>query len=198
MVPEGTTIELPINKDSFDALLEWLDPDPDKAGQQYEKIRGGLIRIFVSHGLSDAEHCVDETVDRVARRLPDIRDGYVGEQIRYFVAVARNVIREQIRRKEIPMDILPQCLPLKPGDSTMVDCLKRCLKLLPLEKQDLILDYHLYDGRDKIKHHRQMASELSITVGALRTRAHYIRVALESCILACVHPERNKTDSRGH
>ena len=187
-----------LTKDSLDALLEWLDPDRDKAGQHYEVIRGGLIRIFVSHGFPDAEHYADEAVDRVVKRLPDIRDGYVDQPVRYFIGVARNIIREVYRRREIPMDVLPQCLPLKPGDSTMVDCLNQCLKLLPLEKQDLILDYHLYDGRDKIKHHRQMASQLSITVGALRTRAHHIRVALESCILACADPRRNKTDSRGH
>lgn len=187
-----------LTKDSLDALLEWLDPDREKAGQQYEVIRGGLIRIFVSHGLADAEHYADETVDRVVKRLPDIREGYIDAPVRYFFGVARNIVREADRRKEFAMDLLPQCFPLKPGDSAMIDCLKRCLKVLPLEKQHLILDYHLYDGRDKIRHHREMASELSITVGALRTRAHHIRVGLESCILACVDPKRNETEARGH
>jgi DNA-directed RNA polymerase specialized sigma24 family protein len=187
-----------MNKDSFDALLEWLDPDRDKAGRRYEVIRGGLIRMFVSHGLADAEHYADETVDRVINRLPDIREGYVDDPARYFRGVARNIVREARRRREIATDELPECLPLKPGNREMVECLSQCLKLLPPDKHDLILDYHLYDGRDKIEHHRQMASELSITVGALRTRAHHIRVALEQCILNCVDPDRNKTDSRGH
>jgi len=197
-ISAGTSTELALTKDSFDNLLQWLDPDRDKAGQQYELIRAGLIRIFVSQGLTDAEHYADETVDRVVKRLPDVRDEYVNEPVRYFVGVARNIIREARRRKEIATDVLPECLPLKAGNSAMVDCLSRCLKLLPAEKQELILDYHLYDGRDKIRHHRQMASELSITVGALRTRAHHARVALETCILNCLDPDRNKTDSRGH
>ena len=187
-----------ITKDSFDALLEWLDPDRDKAGRQYEVIRGGLIRIFVSQGLTDAEHYADETVDRVIKRLPDIRAGYVDDPARYFGGVARNIIREAHRRKEIPTDVLPECLPIRPGDPEMTDCLSQCLKLLPPDKQDLILDYHLYDGRDKIVHHRQMATELSISVGALRTRAHHVRVALEDCILNCIDPQRNKSHERGH
>ena len=187
-----------ITKDSFDALLEWLDPDRDKAGRQYEVIRGGLIRIFVSQGFTDAEHYADETVDRVIKRLPEIREGYVDDPAKYFGGVARNIIREGRRRKEIATDVRPTCLPPKPGDCELVDCLTQCLKLLPPDKQDLILDYHLYDGRDKIQHHRQMASELSITVGALRTRAHHVRVGLERCISDCLDPNRNKTDTRGH
>ena len=187
-----------IDKDSFDALLEWLDPDRDKAGRRYEVIRGGLIRIFVSQGLTDAEHYADETVDRVIKRLPDIREGYVDDPAKYFGGVARNIIREAHRRREITVDVMPVCLPIKPGHRDMIKCLSECLELLPPDKQDLILDYHLYDGRDKVIHHRQMADELSITVGALRTRAHHARVALEKCILTCIDPGRNKTDTRGH
>lgn len=189
---------MPLDNDSFNALLQWLDPDRDKASRRYEVIRGGLIRIFVSKGLTDAEHYADEAADRVAKRLPDIRDTYVDDKANYFHGVARNIIREWQRRKEILVDELPECLPLKPGNQDMIDCLKQCLKLLPPDKQELILDYHLYDGRDKIEHHRQMASELGITVGALRTRAHHLRAALEQCILNCMDPERNETDSRGH
>ena len=59
--------------DSFDALLDWLDPDREKAAVRYEIIRAGLIRIFASKGLSDAEHYTDETIDRVIKRLPELR-----------------------------------------------------------------------------------------------------------------------------
>ena len=186
-----------ITKESFDSLLDWLDGDREKAAQQYEVIRCGLIRIFTSNGLIDAEHYADVTVDRVIKRLPDIREGYVDEPVRYFRGVARNIILEAGRRREVATDVLPERL-VKPGNRDMIDCLNRCLKLLPADKQNLILDYHLYDGRDKILHHRQMADELSISVGALRTRAHHVRAALEDCILNCLDPDRNKNKPRGH
>ena len=87
-----------ITQEPFDTLLSWLDPSRDTAGQKYETIHSGLIRIFISHGFIDAEDLADLTINRVIDRLPDIREGYVGEPVRYFHGVARNVIREARRR----------------------------------------------------------------------------------------------------
>ncbi len=170
----------------FDALLDWLDPNRESAGQRYVAIRAGLIRFFVSKGLTDAEHYADEVIDRVMKRLPEIRKGYVGDPVRYFHGVARNVLLEARRRKEIviAMPLDGGVLPMVP--TAMSECLKKCLKLLPQEKQEMILDYHLYEGHAKVEHHRQMAGELSITEGALRTRVHHLRVNLEQCVRQCL------------
>ncbi len=171
----------------FDALLAWLDSDREAAGRKYEVIRSGLIRIFVSQGFSDAEDLADLTINRVIDRLPDIRETYVGERARYFHGVARNIIREAKRRKEIATDRIPEPSGQRiVGTSDRYDCLLKCLQLIPGERRDLILDYYLYEGRDKIEHHRHMAQELGLTDGALRTRAHHIRVNLEKCVLKCI------------
>jgi DNA-directed RNA polymerase specialized sigma24 family protein len=181
---------LTITKEPFDALLEWLDPDREKAGARYELIRAGLIRIFVSKGLNDAEHYTDETIDRVIKRLPELQASYVGDPARYFHGVARNVLLEYGRRKEVQTDVLPQHATQASVRSDTHECLSKCLQLLPLDKQEFILDYHLYHGRAKIQHHRQMAGELQISEGALRTRAHHLRVNLEKCVLRCINHER--------
>jgi DNA-directed RNA polymerase specialized sigma24 family protein len=184
-----------ITQEPFDALLEWLDSDREKAGARYEIIRAGLIRIFASKGLSDAEHYTDETIDRVIKRLPELQESYVGDPARYFHGVARNVILEYGRRKEVPTDVLPQNLTQASMRSDTHECLSKCLQLLPADKQEFILDYHLYQGRAKIQHHRQMAGELQISEGALRTRAHHLRVNLEKCVLRCInHGRQNKTE----
>jgi len=183
----------------FDALLEWLDPDREKAGQRYEVIRAGLIRIFVSKGLSDAEHYTDEAIDRVIKKLPEIRAGYIGDPARYFHGVARNLVLESGRRREVATDVLPQRVVPEPPRSDTSDCLSKCLQLLPRDKQELILDYHLYQGRAKVLHHQQMASELSISEGALRTRAHHLRVNLEKCVNECVgYQGKNKSAVESH
>ena len=183
-----------ISPDPFDALLEWLDADRQKAGERYEIIRAGLIRIFVSKGLSDAEHYTDETIDRVIKRLPELKKSYVGDPARYFHGVARNVLLEYGRRREVPTDEVPQAPTAEGVRSDTHECLSKCLKLLPRDKHDFILDYHLYQGQAKILNHRQMADELSISEGALRTRAHHLRVSLEKCVLRCVDQVRqNKT-----
>lgn len=188
-----------ITKDPFDALLEWLDPDREKAGQRYEIIRAGLIRIFVSKGLSDAEHYTDEAIDRVVKRLPEIQSKYVGDPARYFHGVARNLILEAGRRREVATDVLPLRITHEVVRSDTSECLSKCLKLLPADKQEFILDYHLYQGHAKVENHRQMADELSISEGALRTRAHHLRVSLEKCVLECIAQSRqNKTTVERH
>ena len=181
-------------KEPFDALLDWLDDDREKAGQRYELIRTSLIRMFVSNGLSDAEHYADVTIDRVIKRLPEIQATYVGDQAKYFHGVARYVILEARRAREVVMDVfpvLPQEISYK---SSEYECLLKCLKFLSVDKRELILDYYLYQGHEKVEHHRRMASELGITDGALRGRAHNLRTNLEKCITNCV-PTLGETKS---
>lgn len=174
-----------ITEESFDALLSWLDPDRETAGRKYEQIRSGLIRIFVSKGFNNAEDLADECINRVMRRLPEIQNEYVGEPARYFYGVARNIILEQLKRKETASaDVLVVVDP--PGeDTTEQECLRKCLDILVPQKRDLILDYYLYTGHEKVEHHKQMAALLTITEGALRGRAHQIRGALEKCVRQC-------------
>jgi RNA polymerase sigma factor (sigma-70 family) len=173
-------------EESFESLLTWLDPNREIAGQKYEVIRTGLIRIFVSKGFSDAEDLADTVINRVMKKLPEIRDTYVGEPVRYFHGVARNIIRETLRRREIATETVPGFSDAVESHSDEYDCLVKCLRFLAREKRELILDYHIYDGRDKVEHHRQMAEELGITDGALRGRAHHLRGSLEKCILECL------------
>jgi RNA polymerase sigma factor (sigma-70 family) len=181
-----------ITQQQFDSLLSWLAPDRDFAGKKYETIRSGLVRIFISKGFNNAEDLADETINRVMLRLPDIRKGYEGEPARYFHGVARNIIRESRRRKEIAMEVKgvqPQVPPLDARDEH--DCLGHCLQLLSSSKRDLILSYYLYDGHDKVEHHKQMAGELNITKGAYRSRAHQIRLSLEKCMRECPLRQKN-------
>lgn len=174
-----------ISQQSFDTLLSWLDDNRDAAGIKYETIRTSLIRIFISHGFDDAEDLADITINRVTTKIPEMISTYVGEPAAYFYAVARNVEHEAKRRKEIASDKLPEKLELATTTTDTYDCLIQCLKVLPGDKRELILDYYLYEGKEKIVHHRQMAQDRGITDGALRTRAHKIRASLEKCVLNC-------------
>lgn len=174
-----------MTQDQFDSLLTWLERDRDAAGTKYETIRSGLVRIFVSKGFSDAEDLADTTIDRVMVRLPNIRQKYVGEPACYFRGVARNVIRERGRRKEIATDLVDGRIDPKLEPSEEHDCLKHCLEGLPVSKRDLILEYYLYDGHQKIEHHKQMAGQLNITEGAIRSRAFQIRMGLETSMREC-------------
>ncbi len=176
-----------LTEESFEALLAWLEENREAAGRKYEAIRGGLIRMFASRGFSDAEDLADLTINRVIARLPDIRNDYVGEPANYFHGVARKILLEAGRRKEIPTDAAPPArLSHIINTSDEYECLLKCLELLTLERRDLILDYYLYDKQDKIIHHKSLAQELGITESTLRVRAHRIREKLETCVAQCV------------
>ena len=174
-----------ITQEQFDSLLTWLGNDRDLAGRKYETIRSGLVRIFVSKGFSDAEDLADETINRVMMRLPDIRASYRGEPACYFHGVARNIIRESIRRKEVAAGALDGRVEPLSDSNDEHDCLGHCLDRLPANKRDLILEYYLYEGHEKIEHHKRLAGQLHITEGAVRSRAYQIRVRLENCMKQC-------------
>jgi RNA polymerase sigma factor (sigma-70 family) len=185
---------LDITQEQFDSLLDWLDHDRDTAGRKYETIREGLLRIFAAKGFSDAEDLVDETINRVIIRLPDIKDTYEGDPARFFHGVARNIIRERLRRKLVPLDdepVLPDPPSEKPDDDRH-ECLDLCLDVLQAQKRDLLLTYLEHEGREKIEHHKQMARELGITEGALRGRVHQIRSGVEQCVKQCVRRRENE------
>lgn len=174
-----------ITQQAFDALLSWLHPDRELAGSKYETIRGGLVRIFAAKGFSNAEDLADEAINRVATRLSEIRETYVGEPAAYFHGVARNLVFEERRRKEIPTDTIPFSYNRAAIQGDEYECLMRCLQFMTTQNRELILDYHVDKGHGKIETHKAIARELGISEGALRCRAHRIRVELEECVLEC-------------
>jgi DNA-directed RNA polymerase specialized sigma24 family protein len=177
---------LTLTQENFDQILLWLDPDREVAGQRYETIRVGLIRMFTFKGFNDPEDLADETINRVAGKLPQIQDCYVGNPENYFHGVARNIAREARKRRKIPTDEFPPAAFKRPEFSEEYDCLLGCLKFLDPDTRDLVLDYHVYKGEDKIAIHRILAAERRITENALRVTVHRIRSRLERCIHDCV------------
>lgn len=178
-------LAITITKELFEALLKWLDADREVAGRKYETVRAGLIRIFISRGFADAEDLTDETFNRVSKKLPEVGEDH-GQKVAYCRGVARNIMLEAWRRKEVATDKIPE-RPVLVGDTTdRYDCLLKCLRRLPEERSELILDYYLYEGRSKVERHQRMAEELGLTAGALRSRAHHIRAELAKCVTNCV------------
>ena len=174
-----------ITQENFESLLNWLNSDRELAGKSYETIRSSLVKTFVLNGFNDAEDLADETINRVMRRLPDIRIGYTSEPAYYFHGVARNIVRERRRRKEIAAERIEISVDPRVEPNEEQVCLGHCLHRLSAGKRNLILDYYLYEGHSKVEHHKHMAGELKITPGAIRNRAHKIRSNLADCMREC-------------
>jgi DNA-directed RNA polymerase specialized sigma24 family protein len=173
---------VPITQEPFDDLLAWLDSDREVAGRKYEIIHLGLTRVFISRGFCDAEELADLTVSRVTTLLPKIRDEYVGEPAHFFHKVAHFIALEAWRRPEIAHEVVPEKPSSESSPGEKYEYLLECLELLPENKRELIIEYYLYQEGEKSAHRRRMAKALGISRGALRSRAHNIRDALEDCV----------------
>ncbi|HEY8224307.1 MAG TPA: hypothetical protein VIG25_03445 [Pyrinomonadaceae bacterium] len=173
-----------LTQESFDALLDWLAPERDEAGQRYEEIRTRLIKIFTCRGCHEPEELADETINRVTNRLPEIRGQFKGNQAKYFYGVANKVHLEYRRRKQ------PQPVALPLIDSAQVEiqfkCLERCLDDLSAENRYLVLQYYQFERKAKIDQRKVLARNLGIRLNALRIRAHRIRTMLQECVRKCV------------
>lgn len=178
------TKEWSLDRETFETLLAWLSPDRDQAGGRYETIRGRLIRVFASRGLPDAEQLADVTINRVARKVPEIRSYYEGDPVHYFLGVARKVILEQ-NRVPPPAQAPPADDPPEIKEREFV-CLERCLDTLTPRNRDLVVGYYEEEGRTKIENRKALAERLGIGLNALRIRALRLRVALLECINQCL------------
>ena len=175
-----------LTQESFDALLDWLGPEREQAGQKYELIRKRLIKIFTSRGCYEPEDLADETINRVIKRLNEIEGDFSGDQARYFYGVANKVHLEYLRRKQVPA-------PPPPQDSARVEaefkCLEQCLDTLSTENRELVLGYYQSERQAKIAQRKLQAEKLGIAPNALRIRAYRIRALLQDCVERCLEQQ---------
>lgn len=173
-----------LTQESFDALLAWLDPTRETAGQKYEDIRLRLIKIFSCRGCCEPEDLADETINRVSKKLREIESSYSGDPARYFYGVANKVHLEYLRRRPAPIP------PVRPEASDDIEkeyaCLELCIQKLTPNNRVLVLQYYQAEKRAKIDHRKQLAEQLGIALNALRIRAYRIRASLQKCVHSCV------------
>jgi DNA-directed RNA polymerase specialized sigma24 family protein len=174
-----------LTQDAFDALLNWLDPNRDIAGQKYEDIRRRLVKIFSCRGCAEPEDLADETINRVTGKLSAIESGFVGDPSRYFYGVANKVHLEYRRRKPTPE--IQSAAAYDEHIEKEFDCLERCMQKLTLENRKLVLEYYQDERQAKINHRKRLAEQMGIAINALRIRAFRIRAALQECVTNCVH-----------
>jgi DNA-directed RNA polymerase specialized sigma24 family protein len=179
-----------LTQDNFDRLLEWLDPDREKAGEKYEAIRSGLITLFEYKGCLGAEDLADETINRVARRVKEISDTYSGEPARYFYGVGKRVHMEYLKQKP-SAEILPEILaaPQQEDVEQQYACLDECIGHLTASNRTLILQYYRERKQAKIDSRRSLLRVMNLKPSALRVRVFRIRETLEKCVRRCLELE---------
>ncbi len=188
-----------LTQELFDTLLDWLDPDRERAGHKYETIRLKLIKIFTSRGCAEAEELADETINRVASKLCEIINNWEGDPALYFFKVAQYVFAErrtiESRRQTLNQDALVMPIVTEEiEDDTEYECLLHCLEVLRISERTLVVDYYQQQGRAKIEQHQKMATAMGIAINALRIRACRIKQTLRNCVQQCVGARKQRNE----
>ena len=167
----------------FDRLLFWLNPDREKAAIKYEAIRRRLIEIFASRGFADADCLADITIDRVILKVPKIAEGWVGDPLYYFLAVAKKIILENQKptRAVLPPPPGPDPEELERRDR----CVEKGLQLLSVEDRELLLQYVAGNKKQR----QALAEKLGITLNALRIRIFQLKKTIRPTIKECLEQE---------
>jgi DNA-directed RNA polymerase specialized sigma24 family protein len=91
-----------LTREKFAGFLEWLNPDRDRAGEEYERLRFRLCTFFSQRRCSFADELADETINRVILKSSEER---IENKIAYCYGVAKNVFRESLRKERPHLDI---------------------------------------------------------------------------------------------
>lgn len=182
--------EWTITGEALQKFLLCLDPDVQRAGEIYETIRVTLIKFFDWRGAHFPEECADETFNRVMRKLDE--GDVIADVKTYCQGVARFVLMEARKApdaKRSDFETLPPLVaPATTIDETNphLDCFTNCLRALPDDGRQLILQYYQDEKRSKINNRIALAHQLGIPLNAVRSRAQRLRNKLEECVHSCV------------
>jgi DNA-directed RNA polymerase specialized sigma24 family protein len=183
-----------LTAEALGALLAFLDPDRDRAGEKYEEIRLKLTKYFEWENCSFVEELADETINRVARAIDQGRE--IHDIRAFFFGVSRNIRLESLRagdkqrRALAEMSRMQPFGPDQPELESALQCLDRCLDALPEDRRVLIMKYYRED-----QNREDLARTRGLTHSALRNRAHRIRDRLERCVGRCLKERDELVDS---
>lgn len=171
-----------LTREALEGLLARLDPDPTVAGEKYERLRRALLKFFSWHQIPEADSSVDETLDRIARRLDA---GQPIDDVPVFAYGVARMVRLERQRRSAAIHtasdelLFAQAAPPQREDVELQDaCLQRCLAELSPKDRDLIVTYYVGTGRERIEGRARLAAALGLSDNALRHRAQRLRERL--------------------
>jgi DNA-directed RNA polymerase specialized sigma24 family protein len=186
-----------LTPETFGKLLSSLDSDRELAGSKYEQLRHVLIRFFEWRGARFPDEHADETFDRVSRKLGEhVPITNIGA---YCYEVARLVWLEALKRPDhasvsLESTGVPPPVAHTPYTDAAAEarfaCLEECLRRLPRESRDLILEYYRDGKRTRIDRRKALAERFGLQREALANRAQRVRDTLERCVTECLGKSR--------
>jgi DNA-directed RNA polymerase specialized sigma24 family protein len=180
-----------LTPEAFGRFLRWLSEDDEMAVREYQRIRTKLTSFFIHKGCTDADDLFDKTVDIVVGKIES--GAQYSNPLAYCYGVARNVWYQDTRERKlvaIDTDVASSEHPDPKVHELELECLERCLTRLPSGDRDIIVQYHIGHGRNKIQARKLLAAGVGGT-NVLRIRMYRIRKELRICVVACIKRSLN-------
>jgi len=187
----------PPTPEAFEKLLLRLHPDRERAGEEYELLRLKLREFFRPRACLYAEELVDETINRLAKKIDEGEE--IRDVLRFCYGLAHFVWMEFLKRPEargMTLDNLPKEPFVLPGSMLQKQreaCFYHCLRQLPAGESALIIEYWEHGDETNREARKKISLRMGITLTALRIRISRIKVKLETCFDNCLEKGPPKT-----
>ena len=180
--------------EGFDAFLDSLDTDRERAAEMFLRLRERIERFFEWRNCEDTQELADIVFDRTAKKIAD------GEAIKnieaYCVSVAKFVAledrRNAFRKEELNENISSDTdsgngLNANAEDLAALrhQCLDSCLGELAMDDRGLLISYFDTDQQTMIPKRKRLAGSLGISPNSLRIRVCRLRSKVGACTRKC-------------
>lgn len=172
--------------EEYEKLLLWIDKDCDEAARKLLLIQSRATKILISRGCVLAEELTDETRNRIAVRVDQLRERFP-DPLRCFIGFLDKVHLEHLRDEKIRNTVKPPPLPRPPDVLEREDwCLQHCLGALPPQDKNIVVRYFGGEGGGRREERKKLTIELNLTANALRIQAHRLRKKTLECLRGCL------------
>jgi DNA-directed RNA polymerase specialized sigma24 family protein len=174
-----------VTREKFTGFLEWLSPDGEVAGEEYERLRFRLCTFFSQRRCRFPDELADETINRMMQKVAEEN---IENKLAYCYGVAKNVYRESLRKERHHLNVeeVTVAAPAPAERELSEECLDKCLAELPVESRNLILDYFSEVRLAKVELRRRISEGFEVTQTALRMRVMRIKQKLKLCVQECM------------
>lgn len=179
----------PLTPENFERLLLCLNPNREKAGEEYLLLWQKMREYFAARGSIYADELADETISRLAKKIADgevIRDIF-----RFSYGLSRLIWMESLRWPEnsyLSFENAPD-VSFVLRDFLLIEeensCYLHCIHQLTAEEKNLITAYWEHEETFHYEARKHLAENLGITSTALRIRISRIKKKLDSCLENC-------------
>ncbi|HKE56382.1 MAG TPA: sigma-70 family RNA polymerase sigma factor [Pyrinomonadaceae bacterium] len=191
--------EWTLTTEAFEKLLSYLDPNYELAAEKYVTFHSKLLKFFEWRGCLVPDMYVDETLNRVTRK---IEQGTVVDNFQGFLyGVAKNVLREALKQdSELKTSVDAGTFVNIPGpepeeQDCRLECIEVCLLQLPPEGRKLLLAYY-ETGHSLLRHRRELARQQGVSLVTLRVQVHRLRRTLEGYVSDCMKHHREEATGK--